>query len=141
MPRTILLAEDHEDNRFALLTVLQREGYAALGARNGKEAVEMAAQHRPDMIVMDLSMPVMDGRAAVRVLKADPRTRSIPVVALTAMSLTVSSEELEREGFAGLLTKPCMPPRLLAEVRLRIGPPEGPGAQSGGGLAQAGSPR
>ncbi len=138
MPRTILLAEDHEDNRFALLTVLQREGYAVLGARNGQEAVEMAAEHCPDMIVMDLSMPVMDGRAAVRVLKADPRTRSIPVVALTAMSLTVSFEELEAEGFAGLLTKPCMPPRLLAEVRRRIGPPEGPGAESG--LARAGSP-
>ena len=136
MPRTILLAEDHEDNRFALLTVLQREGYAALGARNGKEAVEMAAEHCPDMIVMDLAMPVMDGREAVKVLKGDPRTRGIPVVALTAMSLTVSSEELVAEGFAGLLTKPCMPPRLLAEVRRHVGPPEGPEAASEG-LAEA----
>ncbi len=140
MPRTILLAEDHEDNRFALLTVLQREGYAALGARNGREAVQMAAEHRPDMIVMDLAMPVLDGRGAVKELKSDARTRDIPVVALTAMSLTVSFDDLEAEGFAGLLTKPCMPPRLIAEVRRQIGPPEGPGAESGG-LAQAGSPR
>jgi two-component system cell cycle response regulator DivK len=125
MPRTILLAEDHEDNRFALMAVLQRDGYAALGARNGREAVEMAARHCPDLIVMDLAMPVLDGRGAVRELKADTRTREIPVVALTAMSLTVTSEELEAEGFAGLLTKPCMPPHLLAEVRRRIGPPEG----------------
>jgi CheY-like chemotaxis protein len=134
MPRTILLAEDHEDNRFALLTVLQREGYAALGARNGREAVELAFEHSPDLIVMDLAMPVMDGREALRALKADARTRDIPVVALTAMSLTVSGEELEAEGFAALLTKPCMPPHLIAEVRRRIGPPE---AED---LAEAGAP-
>jgi len=124
MPRTILLAEDHEDNRFALLTVLQREGYAALGARNGREAVDLAFEHSPDLIVMDLAMPVMDGREALRALKDDARTRHIPVVALTAMSLTVSSDELEAEGFAALLTKPCMPPHLIREVRRRIGPPE-----------------
>ncbi|HLL82872.1 MAG TPA: response regulator [Longimicrobium sp.] len=134
MPRTILLAEDHEDNRFALLTVLQREGYAALGARNGREAVELAFEHSPDLIVMDLAMPVMDGREALRALKADARTRDIPVVALTAMSLTVSGEELEAEGFAALLTKPCMPPHLIGEVRRRIGPPE---AED---LAEAGAP-
>lgn len=124
MPRTILLAEDHEDNRFALLTVLEREGYATLAAKNGQEAVELAGEHSPDLIVMDLAMPVMDGRAALKALRGDPRTRGIPVVALTAMSLTVSSAELEAEGFAALLTKPCMPPHLLAEVRRRIGPPE-----------------
>ena len=135
MPRTILLAEDHDDNRFALLTVLQRDGYAVLGARDGREAVELASEHLPDLIVMDLAMPVMDGREALKALRADPRTRGIPVVALTAMSLTVSSEELEAEGFAALLTKPCMPPHLLAEVRRRIGPPEGPRADPEG-LAQ-----
>ena len=130
MPRTILLAEDHEDNRFALLTVLQRDGYDVLGARNGREAVELAAEHLPDLIVMDLAMPVMDGREALRALKADERTRAIPVVALTAMSLTVSADELEAEGFTALLTKPCMPPHLLAEVRRRIGPPQD--AETGG---------
>jgi len=129
MPRTILLAEDHDDNRFALLTVLQRDGYAVLGARDGREAVELASEHLPDLIVMDLAMPVMDGREALRALKGDERTRGIPVVALTAMSLTVSAEELEAEGFAALLTKPCMPPHLLAEVRRRIGPPEGTEAE------------
>ena len=132
MPRTILLAEDHDDNRFALLAVLQRDGYAVLGARDGREAVEMAAEHLPDLIVMDLAMPVMAGREAFRALQRDPRTRDIPVVALTAMSLTVSSEELVAEGFAALLTKPCMPPHLLAEVRRRIGPPDGPAAGSEG---------
>ena len=124
MPRTILLAEDHDDNRFALLAVLQRDGYAVLGARDGREAVEMAAEHLPDLIVMDLAMPVMDGREALRALKGNARTSTIPVVALTAMSLTVNADELVAEGFAALLTKPCMPPHLLAEVRRRIGPPE-----------------
>ena len=124
MPRTILLAEDHEDNRIALLTVLQREGYATVGARNGREAVEMARELLPDLVVMDLAMPEMDGREAVRLLRLDPATRDIPVVALTAMSLSVTREQLQAEGFAGLLSKPCMPPHLVAEVRKRIGPPE-----------------
>jgi len=124
MPRTILLAEDHEDNRAALLTVLQREGYTTVGARNGREAVETARALLPDLVVMDLAMPEMDGREAVRLLRLDPATRHIPVIALTAMSLSVTREQLQAEGFSGFLSKPCMPPRLVAEVRKRIGPPE-----------------
>jgi CheY-like chemotaxis protein len=125
MPRTILLADDHEDNRLALLTVLTREGYRTLGAANGQEAVEVAREHLPDLVLMDLAMPVMDGREAMRLLKDDPRTAHIPVVVLTAMALSVDRDRLMAEGFAELLTKPCMPPHLLRQVRAMIGPPEG----------------
>jgi CheY-like chemotaxis protein len=130
-PPHILLVEDHEDNRVALLAVLRREGYEAFGARNGEEALEMIAQRRPALVLMDLAMPVMDGREATRRLKLDPATRDIPVLALTAMSLSVSWETLSQDGFAGLLTKPCMPPQLMAEVRRLVGP-----AQAGGAVAQ-----
>jgi CheY-like chemotaxis protein len=123
MPRTILLADDHEDNRLALLTVLAREGYLTLGAANGREAVEAAREHLPDLVLMDLAMPVMDGRQAMLRLKEDPRTAHIPVVVLTAMALSVDRDRLVAEGFAELLTKPCMPPHLLKEVRRMIGPP------------------
>ncbi len=124
MPRTILLAYDHEDNRLALLTVLEREGYRTLGAANGQQAVEVALEHLPDLILMDLAMPVMDGRQAMQQLRADPHTAGIPIVVLTAMALTVDRDRLVAEGFDGLLIKPCMPPNLVAEVRRVAGPPE-----------------
>lgn len=124
MPRTILLADDHEDNRLALLTVLEREGYRTLGAANGQQAVEVAREHLPDLILMDLAMPIMDGRQAMQQLRADERTAGIPIVVLTAMALTVDRDRLVAEGFDGLLIKPCMPPHLVAEVRRVVGPPE-----------------
>lgn len=124
MPRTILLADDHEDNRLALLTVLEREGYRTLGAANGQQAVDVAREHMPDLILMDLAMPVMDGRQAMLQLRADERTAGIPIVVLTAMALTVDRDRLVAEGFDGLLIKPCMPPHLVAEVRRVVGPPE-----------------
>lgn len=122
MARTILLAEDHEDNRIALLTVLERHGYHVLGARNGREAVELARRHLPDLVVMDLAMPEMDGREAMRELKADARTGRIPVVLLTAMALSVDREKMIAEGFDGFLVKPCLPPVFLAEVQRFVGP-------------------
>ena len=123
MPKTILLADDHEDNRLAIMTVLERDGYRALGAANGREAVEMAREHQPDMVLMDLAMPVMDGREAMRELKAHDRTARIPIVVLTAMALSVDRDAMVTEGFDGLLIKPCMPPQLIQEVRRLIGPP------------------
>ena len=95
---------------------------AAGGARNGSEALRMIERRRPALVLMDLAMPEMDGREATRRLHDDPRTRDIPVLALTAMSLSVSWETLQEDGFAGLLTKPCMPPQLLEEVRRLAGP-------------------
>ena len=124
MPKTILLADDHEDNRLALLTVLERNGYRTLGAANGREAVDAAREHLPDMVLMDLAMPVMDGRQAMRELRADERTARIPIVVLTAMALSVDRDALVEEGFDGLLIKPCMPPNLIQEVHRVIGPPE-----------------
>lgn len=122
MSKTVLLADDHEDNRIALQLMLEHAGYRTLGARHGAEAVELAIAHAPDLIVMDLAMPVLDGRAATRALKADARTRAIPVVMLTAMALSVDRDVLEEEGFAGLLFKPVLPLNFLADVRNRIGP-------------------
>ncbi len=123
MPPTILLVDDHEDNRHALTVVLEREGYVAVEAENGLEAVEIAQARRPDLILMDLAMPVMDGREAMRRLRADPRTADVPIVVLTAMALSVDRERLVAEGFDGLLVKPCMPPVLLREVRRIVGSP------------------
>jgi CheY-like chemotaxis protein len=127
MPKTILLVDDHEDNRVALLAVLEREGYRTLDAANGQEAVNLVRQHMPDLVLMDLAMPVMDGRAAMQELRADPSTAHVPIVVLTAMALSVDRGRMIAEGFNGLLIKPCMPPHLLQEVRTLIGPPDAAG--------------
>jgi len=122
MPKTVLLADDHEDNRSALQLMLERAGYHTLGAHNGREAVDLAVEYAPDLIVMDLAMPVMDGREATRALKADPRTQSIPVVMLTAMALSIDRDTLTHEGFDSVLIKPILPSAFLNDVRTRIGP-------------------
>ena len=124
MPKTVLLADDHEDNRSALQMMLERAGYRTLGAHNGREAVDLALEHCPDLIVMDLAMPVMDGREATRALKADPRTADIPVVMLTAMALSIDRDSLVDEGFDTVLIKPVLPSVFLEDVKNRIGPPE-----------------
>jgi two-component system, cell cycle response regulator DivK len=124
MPPTILLADDHEDNRVALITILERRGYRALGAGDGAEAVEMALNHAPDLVLMDLAMPVMNGVEAMKRIKADERTAGVLVVALTAMALSVDEDKLRADGFDGLLIKPCMPPQLIAEVERLVGPGE-----------------
>lgn len=124
MPKTVLLADDHEDNRSALQMMLERAGYRTLGAHNGQEAVELALEHCPDLIVMDLAMPVMDGREATQMLKTDPRTRAIPVVMLTAMALSIDRESLVEEGFDTVMIKPILPSVFLNDVKTRIGPPE-----------------
>jgi two-component system cell cycle response regulator DivK len=122
MPKTVLLADDHEDNRVALQLMLEQAGYRTLGARDGREAVDMANEHLPDLIVMDLAMPALDGREATRLLKADARTTAIPVVMLTAMALSVDRERLQDDGFEDVLFKPVLPSRFLAFVRECIGP-------------------
>jgi two-component system, cell cycle response regulator DivK len=124
MPPTILLADDHEDNRIALITILERRGYRVLGAGDGAEAVEVALKHVPDLVLMDLAMPVLNGVEAMKRIKADERTAAVLVVALTAMALSVDEDKLRADGFDGLLIKPCMPPQLIAEVERLVGPGE-----------------
>ena len=81
----VLVAEDHDDSRDALCTLLDAMGYRVLVARNGGEAVEVARAHRPDLILMDMMMPLVDGFQATRTLRADEAFRTVPIVAITAM--------------------------------------------------------
>lgn len=82
---TVLLAEDHADVRDALTTLLEAAGYRVVTARDGREAVRLALEERPDLVLMDVMMPECDGLAATRALRDEPRTRDIPIVVLTAM--------------------------------------------------------
>ena len=100
---------------------LQFSGFRVAEARNGNEAVEQAFALAPDLILMDLSLPGMDGWEATRVLKADERTKNIPVVALTGHALAGASEGAKKAGCDSFVTKPCLPDDLVVEVRRMLG--------------------
>jgi DNA-binding response OmpR family regulator len=111
----VLFVEDSLDVRLTFLGILAGEGFDAYDAPDGREGLDRARALRPDVIVMDLSLPLMDGMEALRHLKADERTRNIPVIALTGRIVPVW--QLTKAGFDAVLTKPCMPGVLVARVR------------------------
>ena len=113
----ILVVDDYQDAREMYAEYLQFSGFRVAEARNGNEAVAQAFSLRPDLILMDLSLPGMDGWEATRVLKADERTKHIPVVALTGHALAGASEGARKAGCDSFVTKPCLPDDLVVEVR------------------------
>jgi CheY-like chemotaxis protein len=113
----VLLVDDYPDAREMYSEYLQYSGFDVLEAGNGIEALQQAIDREPDIILMDLSLPVMDGWEATRRLKADPRTARIPVVALTGHALAGISEGASRAGCDAFVTKPCLPEDLVKEIR------------------------
>lgn len=120
-PKTVLLVEDNEDNRIVYATMLEYSGFEVMEVGNGEEAVTLAREGHPDLILMDISIPGIDGWTATERLRSDPTTRSIPVIAVTAHALPEHRERARTLGCEGYLTKPCEPRRLLEEVRRVIG--------------------
>ena len=110
----VLLVDDRAENRELCRECLTYAGFRVIEAHNGAEAVALAGEELPDVIVMDVAMPVMDGHEASRLLKAGPRTSHIPIVLLTATPPGTGSEAGNADA---LLLKPCMPDDLEAEVR------------------------
>jgi CheY-like chemotaxis protein len=113
----ILVVDDYEDAREMYAEYLRFCGFRVAEARNGNEALDQAFTLMPDLILMDLSLPGMDGWEATRQLKADERTRHIPVVALTGHALAGASEGAKKAGCDSFVTKPCLPDDLVVEVR------------------------
>jgi len=113
----ILVVDDYQDAREMYAEYLQFSGFRVAEARNGNEALEQAFALKPDLILMDLSLPGMDGWEATRQLKADERTQNIPVVALTGHALAGASDGAKRAGCDSFVTKPCLPDDLVVEVR------------------------
>ena len=113
----VLVVDDFADNREMYSEYLTFSGYEVIEAKNGKEAIDAACDRHPDIIIMDLSLPVMDGWEATRRLKADDRTRKIPVVALTGHALAGHSKGAKDAGCDSFLAKPCLPDQLVAEIR------------------------
>jgi two-component system, cell cycle response regulator DivK len=113
----VLLVDDYPDAREMYSEYLEFSGFDVVEAGNGMEALQRAVDTTPDIILMDLSLPVMDGWEATRRLKADQRTKAIPVVALTGHALAGISEGAKQAGCDAFVTKPCLPEDLVREIR------------------------
>jgi CheY-like chemotaxis protein len=118
---TVLLVEDDEMNRDMLSRRLQRRGFDVVVATDGEQAIQMAEAHRPDLILMDMSLPVLDGFEATRRLKAAERTRAIPIVALTAHAMAGDRERMLAAGCDEYDTKPIELQRLMSKIDAILG--------------------
>ncbi|MEA3209892.1 MAG: two-component system, cell cycle response regulator DivK [Chthoniobacter sp.] len=132
MPK-ILLVEDNEMNRDMLSRRLQRKGYQVVLAVDGQSGVELAQTHAPDLVLMDMSLPVLDGWEATRRLKTDAATQHIPVIALTAHAMSSDRERALEAGCDDYDTKPVELPRLLGKIEALL-------SRAGGEMASAGAP-
>ena len=118
--KTVLLVEDNEDNLVVYRTILEHVGFRVVEARDGEEGVNRAKEHLPDLILMDISIPKIDGWEATKRLKADGNTKEIPIIALTAHALEEDRQKALQAGCDGYLAKPIPPAALLAEVDRRF---------------------
>ena len=117
MKKRILVIEDTADNRRILRDLLTAAGYEITEAEDGATGVAMAAEQKPDLILMDIQLPVIDGYEATRRIKADPATRHIPIVAVTSYALAGDEAKTREAGCDGYIAKPYSPRNLLEKVR------------------------
>jgi len=117
MSKRILVVEDQEDNRQILRDLLGNAGYELTEAENGEEAIAAVAKQRPDLILMDIQLPVMDGYEATRRIRTNPDLNSVPIIAVTSYALTGDEDKARAVGCDGYVSKPYSPRDLLAKVR------------------------
>jgi len=117
MMQRILIVEDTEDNRQIMRDVLSGAGYEVVEAQTGEEGVTMAGTHRPDLILMDIQLPVLDGYEATRRIKNDPTLSHIPIIAVTSYALSGDEAKARAAGCDGYVAKPFSPRELLLKVR------------------------
>jgi two-component system cell cycle response regulator DivK len=117
MSGCILVVEDQMDNRQILRDLLGNAGYTLVEAENGEEALAAVAKQRPDLILMDIQLPVMDGYEATRRIKSDTATKSIPIIVITSYALSGDEGKARAAGCDAYVTKPYSPRQLLAKVR------------------------
>ncbi len=121
MGKCILVVEDQEDNRQILRDLLGNAGYDLVEAENGEQALAALGKRRPDLILMDIQLPIMDGYEATRRIRADPEMKAIPIIAVTSYALTGDEAKALAAGCNAYVTKPYSPRALLAKVREYLG--------------------
>ena len=126
MKRKILIVEDNEQNLYLETFLLEKQNYEVLQARNGEQGLKMAVSDHPDLILLDIQLPVMDGYEVARRLKGDSKTKSIPVVAVTSYAMAGDRETVLSTGCEGYIEKPIDPDRFVDQVKAFLGQgPEG----------------
>ncbi len=116
----MLVVDDLRDNREMYVEYLDFQGFAVIAAKNGREAIDLATARRPDVVIMDMSLPEIDGWEATRVLRAAPETRGALIIALSGHTETESRRRAIRNGCDLFVAKPCLPQELLAHVREQL---------------------
>ena len=117
MSKRILVVEDHEDNRRIMRDLLTSAGYEMIEAVTGEDGVALAERERPDLILMDIQLPGLDGYEATRQIKANPALRSIPIIAVTSYALSGDDVKARQAGCDAYVAKPFSPRALLAKIR------------------------
>jgi two-component system, cell cycle response regulator DivK len=117
MRKCILVVEDQEDNRQILRDLLTNGGYDMIEAENGQDAITAAEANRPDLILMDIQLPLLDGYEATRRIKANPELKSIPIIVVTSYALSGDEEKARNAGCDDYVAKPYSPRQLLAKIR------------------------
>jgi two-component system cell cycle response regulator DivK len=120
MRKRILVVEDHEDNRQILRDLLASGGFDMIEAGDGEQAVSSAETNRPDLILMDIQLPVIDGYEATRRIKANPALKTIPIIMVTSYALSGDDEKARLAGCDDYAAKPFSPRQLLAKIRRHI---------------------
>lgn len=122
MSKRILVIEDQEDNRQIVRDLVTASGYEFIEATTGEEGLAVAARERPDLILMDIQLPGIDGYEVTRRIKADPKLRHIPIIAVTSYALSGDDKKAFAAGCDGYVTKPFSPRLLLAKIREYLPP-------------------
>ncbi len=117
MSKSILVVEDQEDNRQIIRDMLTFTNYEIVEAESGEEALAAVAKRRPDLILMDIQLPGMDGYETTRRIKADPALRSVPIIAVTSFALSGEEQKALAAGCSAYVPKPYSPRQLLAKIR------------------------
>lgn len=116
MDRTILVVEDQEDNRKILRDLLTSKGYRVIEVENGYEGIQKTVEHHPDLILMDIQLPGIDGYEVIKRIKTDPKTGKIPIIAVTSYALSGDSQKAFEAGCDGYVAKPYSPKKLLSMI-------------------------
>lgn len=126
MPRKVLVIEDNQQNMYLTTFMLERHGHQVIQAWDGQQGIQMAALTLPDLILLDIQLPEMDGYAVASALKADPRLATVPIVAVTSYAMAGDRERILAAGCNGYIEKPINPETFLAQIEQYLAP-AGPG--------------